>query len=102
MDLSLEDTITQVVALPERLQRTYYLINLKLYGEPGFSDLTPAELAANMGGDTELVGWALIVLKEAGLVWVEDTEVNGFPYHFIHTTAHDKGWVQNGKVVGPH
>lgn len=102
MDLSLDDTLCQIVALPELPLLVYSTINRGLYGEPGFSDFTPSDLAAEFKGDTELVGFALTILKNAGLVWVENTDVNGFPYHFIHTFAHDEGWVKKGLVVGPH
>lgn len=103
MTLTLEDTINQLNALPDKVLFFYIEINVGLYGEPGFSDLTPADLLIpNVAEIPDEVGAYLQVLVGADLVWIEATDVNGFPYHFIHTYAHDNGWVKDGKVVGPH
>ena len=101
--LTLEGTINQLNALPTPVLEFYTTINQLLYAEPGFSDVTPADLLIpNVAEIPDEVGAYLQVLVGADLIWVEATEVNGFPCHFIHTFAHDEGWVKDGKVVGPH
>jgi hypothetical protein len=102
MYLDLTDTLHQLVALPTRELHAYATINTMLYGEPGFSDLTPDELARKLLMIPDQLGDILTTLKDAALIYWRMEEVNGFPYVFIYSNAHNEGWVKDGKVVGPH
>ena len=102
MYLDLTDTLLQMSALPTRELHAYATINSLLYAEPGFSDLTPDDLCKKLLMDPDQLGDVLTTLKDAALIYWRAEDVNGFPYIFIYSNAHDEGWVKDGKVVGPH
>lgn len=59
-----------------------------------YSALEGKEVAQDLGVSPQAVGGALKHLVEEGLAWVEDTDVNGRPYHFLHLT--EEGFLAAG------
>lgn len=102
MYLDLTDTLHQLVALPTRELHAYATINSMLYGEPGFSDLTPNDLCKKLLMEPDQLGAILTTLRDAALIYWCMEDVNGYPYIFIYSNAHNHGWVKDGMVVGPH
>lgn len=51
-----------------------------------FSDIEGHELAKSLGVSDQAVGGALAHLSEEGLVWIDDDDVNGRKYRFLHLT----------------
>jgi len=54
--------------------------------EWGFSDIEGSDMAQWLGTSPQVVGGTLDHLVEERLAWVEDTDVNGCPYRFLHLT----------------
>jgi len=107
MGLTFAETIAARERLPEFSREVYDRLNALLYAEPWFSDVLAEDLAGALHTSGQAVGGALEHLIEAQLVSVEDTDINHERRNFLHTYAHDDGfvvagvWIETG-AEAPH
>lgn len=95
------ETIAAIKALTTEQTVVYNAINAALYAEPYFSDVQGSDIASVTGMTAQQVGGYVKALIDAGLVYVEYTDVNMSKRQFIHTHAHDAGLVRAGRIVHP-
>lgn len=82
--------LTQRIAnLPNFSKRVYQILQSEMYAEPGYSSVTPQDVAHRIKRNVQSVAGALTRLQRAGLIYLDQGGVNGVPMTFIHTYEHD-------------
>ena len=76
-------------ALPELSRTVYDAIETSLYAEAYFSDVEWSDIIHQSGCTKQQVSGVAKKLVETGLVYLEDADVNGKQYDFVHALAHD-------------
>jgi predicted transcriptional regulator len=78
----------RLAELPAFSLEVYNAIDQILYEEPNFSDVTVDDIAKALNRTPTAIGGALKKLVHAGLVLIEEYEVNDRSTNFLHTVGH--------------